>query len=318
MVSACHGVGIIAPANRWNKTQPQGYPCTWRRTMQVKEIEYNGACVYWSLSDGTPIDVVEQGFKALGLVGFLPRMTNDAGALARALRTHFPSSRTLLRSIDGSKGYAVVHEHDDKGVGKMQYREEVRVSFDSAGGLTFTPANPLFDMGVRESYRVESGKMSAAKLGTVLVRCAQSMGGIPLRPRGGFYWMPEGKMSKWAQVAEIVAGANRGNKSYALKTTADVETLSAVSDALKAQVTKRLEAVEASLQSDDSGRRALASNHCHSLLCSSAISRRRANGATKGAWRRDPLGTLLALRAITRFSYHFPSPLGKPLRLGVT
>ena len=227
--------------------------------MQVKEIEYNGACVYWSLSDGTPIDVVEQGFKALGLVGFLPRMTNDAGALARALRTHFPSSRTLLRSIDGSKGYAVVHEHDDKGVGKMQYREEVRVSFDSAGGLTFTPANPLFDMGVRESYRVESGKMSAAKLGTVLVRCAQSMGGIPLRPRGGFYWMPEGKMGKWAQVAEIVAGANRGNKSYALKTTADVETLSAVSDALKAQVTKRLEAVEASLQSDDSGRRALAS-----------------------------------------------------------
>ena len=71
--------------------------------------------------------------------------------------------------------------------------------------------------------------------------------------------MPEGKMSKWERIVEIIHGANKGNKSYALKTTADVETLSAVSDALKAQVTKRLEAVEASLQSDDQGKRALAS-----------------------------------------------------------
>jgi len=227
--------------------------------MEVKEINYNGACIYWALSDGTPIDEVKQGFKGLGLANLLPRMTNDAGALARALRTHFPNQRTLLRSITGGKGYAVVHEHDDKAVGKMQYREQVRVSFDSAGGLVFKPSSPLLDAGIRESYRVESGKLSAAKMGTVLVRCAQHLGGIPLRPRGGFYWMPENKMSKWEQVAEIVSNANRGNKSYALKTTADVETLSAVSDALKAQVTKRLEAVEASLQSDDQGKRALAS-----------------------------------------------------------
>ena len=165
-----------------------------------KKVKYNGITVFWSLSDGTNIDLLRKGFEDIGWSHLLPETQEDSQALRRSLVHHFPGKRTLIRPLKGIVGYAVVHEDPD---GKeMEYNEEVRMGLVD-GKLFSNPMEHPLREAIAETYQFEKKLVTAAKLGGVLVRAARELSGIPLRPRGGFYWIPDSKADDWERIVNV-------------------------------------------------------------------------------------------------------------------
>ena len=69
---------------------------------------------------------------------------------------------------------------------------------------------------IRQSYLVEKNLVTAAKLGGILVNACRELKGIPLRPRGGFYWIPEANKARWEQIVGVVEKSNIANTTYCM------------------------------------------------------------------------------------------------------
>ncbi len=219
-----------------------------------KKIKYNGITVFWSLTDGTNIEVLRDGFEEIGWLHLLPEVQEDSQALRRALAHHFPGKRTLIRPLKGIVGYAVVNE--DASGDEMEYDEEVRMGLVD-GKLFSNPMDHPLREAVSDTYRFEKKLVTAAKLGGVLVRAARELNGIPLRPRGGFYWIPDSSAEKWEQIVDVVERARSGNVTWKMKTTTDENTVEAVCDSLVIQVENQLAKLESDLEEGELGKRAL-------------------------------------------------------------
>ena len=222
--------------------------------MIKKEIKYNGITVFWSLVDGTNRLLLGQGLEDLGCAHLIPEPRNDSQALGRAIRTQFPSKRTLIRPLQGMTGYAVVHENPNGQ--EMEYEEEVRFGFINDELFSNPLDHPLRET-IRQSYLVEKNLVTAAKLGGILVNACRELKGIPLRPRGGFYWIPEANKARWEQIVGVVEKSNIANTTYCMKTTTDKTTLDAVCDSLVAQVENKLSQLETDLEDGELGKRGL-------------------------------------------------------------
>lgn len=232
--------------------------------MQHRELKLNGVIGYWSLTDGTPLDVVHDGLKPAGLSHCVPVEMTDKPSLRRALATVYPGRRQLIRPLEGKAGFAVIHEStDDNGDMVHEQQMQVLIIYPSHMGgeayLVFRPGDHFLIQRVREEFALEKGKVPAAQMGQILVRCVESLKGVSLRPSGGFYWLAEEDVPKWEQVCDVIEGANSGNKMYLLRTTTEPETVDAVCDAVITQVQAKLDALAESIESGDLGKRALKS-----------------------------------------------------------
>ena len=232
-----------------------------------KEVKQNGVIVWWSLTDGTNVNLLREGFEDLDLGHLVPEVSENSQALKRSLRTHFPGRDKLIRPIRGACGFAVVQE-DDSGK-EMEYDEVLRVVVANISNAVPDAAehvrhqvvtNPLdhpFRSAIHESYLFEKELIPAASLGKVLVQACREISGIPLRPRGGMYWIPKASVESWDKIVAVVENANRGNKTWKMKTSTDPESIQAVCDSLMIQVENQLATMEEELQGGELGKRAL-------------------------------------------------------------
>tara|TARA_R110000824_G_scaffold237484_3_gene426248 strand:- start:13 stop:849 length:837 start_codon:yes stop_codon:yes gene_type:complete len=227
-----------------------------------KEIGYNGATVFWSLKNGTSREKLKEGFESIGRPELLPSVENDGPALRRAIRNCFPSrGDSLIRPLKGVAGFAVIEEReetDPSGQVELTHRQELCIAISGTTTLANPPDHVLVDR-IKEEYLKEKQKIPASKLGSVLVDACKGLSGIPLRPRGGMYWLPEDVLGKWEEVVSVVEAADSGNRCWRMKTTTDQETVDAVCDSLVIEVEKQLEGVMEALTSEESilGKRAL-------------------------------------------------------------
>tara|TARA_R100001594_G_scaffold29905_1_gene55735 strand:- start:1839 stop:2654 length:816 start_codon:yes stop_codon:yes gene_type:complete len=222
--------------------------------MIEKSIDYNGSIVYWSLSDGTNIHLLRQGLQDIGRAHLIPETRVDLQALQRSIREAFPGKRTLVRPLSGKPGYAVVHEHS--GGTEMEYEEEVRFAV-VANEIFCSESNHPKLAFIEDEYQNQKDLVTANKLGGVLVKACQELQGIPLRNRGGLYWIPEANRLKWEEIVRVVERCNIRNTTSLVKTTTDKKTLDAVCDSLVHQVSKKLENLETSLEEGELGKRGL-------------------------------------------------------------
>ena len=222
--------------------------------MVETEIKFNGASVWWSLSDRTPERELREGFISIGLPELIPEKIENRQALKRALQSMYPEQRALIRPLKGIVGYALVRENADGA--EMEYNQEVKALL--AGNLLLTdPPDYHWAPELRARYQDECGFVTAAKLGGALVKACRGLGGIPLRPRGGFYWIPEENMDRWRAVAKVAEDSHSGNTISVMRTTADEESVDAICDALIHEVETNLSQIEEKLDSGDLGERAL-------------------------------------------------------------
>ena len=222
-------------------------------------IKYNGTTVFWSLVDGTSISELREGFETLGRGDLLPETQNDSQALRRALSKNFPSKSKIVRPLSGVTGFAIVDEQEtinSAGVRKLVHQEELRIALSGTTMISNPPDHVRLD-AIKADYLYEKQRVTATKLGGILIKACNQLSGIPLRPRGGMYWIPNSKTAEWEQIVSVVETANPKNTVYKMKTTTDGETVDAVCDSLITEVEKQLDTLSESLLSEDLGKRAL-------------------------------------------------------------
>ena len=233
-----------------------------------KEVKQNGVTVWWSLSDGTNVNLLREGFEAIKKSHLIPEVSENSQALRRALKTHFRGRDVLIRPIRGVCGFAVVRE-DDSGK-EMEYEEELRIMVTNLTGGHFSQfsenmrnqfasnpqEHPLRD-AIKESYLFEKNLIPAASLGKILVQACRELNGIPLRPRGGMYWIPKSSIEDWEKIVAVVESANRGNTTWKMRTSTDAESIQAICDSLIIQVENQLDNLEEELEHGSLGKRAL-------------------------------------------------------------
>lgn len=219
-----------------------------------KKVQFNGFTTFWGLTDRTNADTLRENLDAIGLGDLLPDVRDDGPALKRAIRRYYPGKHTLVRELPGIVGFAVVQE--ETAGAEMEYEEEFRVGL--ADGMLFTnPMDHPSREGIRAAYQEEKNIIPAAKIGGLLVRVANRLSGIRLRPTGGFYWLPNTSRDTWEQVCGAVEASNRENVIWHMRTTTDERTVDAVCDSLTIQVESRLEKLEEELAEGALGERAL-------------------------------------------------------------
>lgn len=226
------------------------------------EIGFNGAIVWWSLNNETSREKLREGFEAIGRPDLLPTIENDGQALRRAIRNCFPSrGDNLIRPLKGIPGFAVIEESggiNSSGFSELSHRQELSIAISGSAIISNPQDYPLVDR-IKREYFAEKQKVPASKLGKILVDACARLSGIPMRPRGGMYWMPEESLGRWEEIVSVVKNAQHKNRCWKTKTTTDQETVDAVCDSLIIEVEKQLDGVMEALTSEENvlGKRAL-------------------------------------------------------------
>tara|TARA_R110002012_G_scaffold9854_7_gene45838 strand:+ start:5488 stop:6333 length:846 start_codon:yes stop_codon:yes gene_type:complete len=231
--------------------------------MIEKTIKYNGILTHWSLSDNSDRQILKVGFEDLGLAELIPSPKNDTQALLRALNKVFSKQDVVIKTVRGTSGYKVCGRQDLGG--KTRYTEALKVTFDSSGYLQYeeneVDTSVRFESWVRfqleSEFNVQKKLVSGAVLGTVLSNAARKLGGISMRPRGGFYWIPKTSKARWKEIAGVISLAFHKNTVSCIQTTTDSDTLDAICVALVSQVESKLGQLETSMEEGELGKRAL-------------------------------------------------------------
>ena len=230
------------------------------------EISIRGTVVYWTLGNKTDADYLKQEFEKIGMAGLAPDKNTDKSSLKIALLSVCANRRRLVRPLVGERGYAIVTESKDV-VGKsldhnvdfdvlLPDSSSTPIFRDSQTGAIFNPAE---ENSILHRYQIEQDRCASHKLGISITRVIDQLHGTSLRPTGGFYWIPQGALSRWNLAAKAIqeSASDGSNIIYSLKTAMDDDMKRAVIDGLSRELSTEIETMETDVMSGDLGKRAL-------------------------------------------------------------
>jgi len=211
--------------------------------METHEINIGGAVVYWTAGP-TQRELLERRLELCGLSKFMPKERTVTAVLKSALLEYCDSHKTKQVDLgvqshkqQSSNGFEVVEI--ERGERKNTYAQRFSVRATEGDCLNFDGEYWDHTQQVRELFDKHKGQLTGAAIGKMLVDILASMDGLPLRPSGGVYWIPESQVSQFETVATYVeetGQAESANRVYLLKTAMDAGTVRAVKDAITAEV----------------------------------------------------------------------------------
>ena len=206
--------------------------------------EAAGLIVYWTLSGLVDLQDLAERWKADGMPeDVLPQPPSLEEVLRRAAQAAVPDSRRMfIRPLKARGAWEMVSElvevngggkerlkhtaeitgavRRDKGCDPVVLLEDVR-----AGSPV--EAHPLLAV-IRANVVAYTGTLTVSDISGWLVGCAgQLCAGVPLRDRGGLYFIPRDRIGVWRKVAAAVtaAGPHRCYEIPAMKTAEAVEAI---------------------------------------------------------------------------------------------
>lgn len=129
---------------------------------------------------------------------------------------------------------------------------------------------------LQELYDAAKATLSGVAVGQVLVRTLGLLGAVALRESGGVYWLPEGDVARFAEVANAVersAVSGHENKVYICRTMLDEDTVRCVRDHFTDEVMATCNELAEELANGDMGGRALQTRKARADELSARVAR---------------------------------------------
>jgi|GEM_PF-3733132 len=228
----------------------------------------DGRQTFWNMCENFSRPKICEGLEKLGWKRHQPRGRGQIAALREALEVYVQQNRihgAMVRALENTEesGFSVVHE--GRGQKENEYTALFAARCEKYNNQTivvvtkqaYTDVDAVEINKLFARYLEVLPRQSVAKLLTNMI-CDQ-LGGVPLRPNGGFYWLPGPSVEKYRQLIEVIEPAALGHcKIYLPKfALSDPEAVHAVRDAIKEDVAERAEAIRK--QAADAGEEALKS-----------------------------------------------------------
>ena len=222
----------------------------------------NGGVVYWKTSD-TPRDLLVTALSGAGLENLIPSPRAPEAILVSSLKALASRHKTddvefiITRTTDPKT--FVVHFTQ---ICSATYCTPAGIyTVDDIGVVSVAgyPAQavPFSQEEIQAQFQFQASVVSGAALGKVLVNVLATLGAVTLRPSGAIYWVPQDGLPQVEYIASVLGQANEKVRVYVLHTVLDAQAITAVRDALVAEVTAASHQVREDLKSNDLGERAI-------------------------------------------------------------
>jgi len=217
-----------------------------------------GAIVYWTLTGRLRAQPFREALAAIDPALKFPRGYGAKKALGLACAVF--RTPTLLVRPAPLGGYTFVRESSDGAA--LLYDAANRVSLGGTGAEEVPPLEivgecPISPARIEGEYLDLLGAMVAPEVGLWLAATATSaaIGGVTLRPSGGFYFIPPAGMEVWRKIADAVKAALPGARMYEVPAMTTGEGAEAVMDAIVAESKAALAELTEVLDSGASAKR---------------------------------------------------------------
>ena len=230
----------------------------------VQAPSSKGNNVFFSTGSKTNADKLKTGLDALNLGQFAPKKNSKLVALHQALKGVCGRKDRLIRPLKGEPGYAVVREEKGEDGKSLSHTVEfdALMPTDSHCPVFRDPDgeyfSPFEDNAITQRFQIECERVQASAISKSLVQIIDYMHGISLRPRGGVYWVPQGAVDRFENVAQCFHESCEGklNKVYFQTTVHDDKLRDSVimglTDSIETETRQMLEV----LSQPDVGKRA--------------------------------------------------------------
>jgi hypothetical protein len=218
---------------------------------------YDGALVFWTLSEQSNRDRLKAGLDALGFGEHVPEPRANVTVLKDALIEVFGNRNYIIRPLSARQGFTVKTEA--KGNDDNEYETYLTAKVANEHDAPIFTGDQSRIHEITNLYFKMKGQLSSAQLGISLVAIMKAIAGIRLRPTGGIYWIEGKNVETWEKVVTIAEGASDGGvtKGYVIKHSFDPQSISAVKDALVYEVTTEARKISEEILSGEVGNRAI-------------------------------------------------------------
>ena len=221
--------------------------------MNIQNISVAGAVTYWKLGWANRRQLILES-EDRGIRGsWVPAARAAIAVLKSLLDLHFGQKEDRIRPLKGRVGYEVVRE--TRGDDRNGYGHVVTITVEN-GIVERDDGQP--DAVLQNQFHEYRDLLSNEALSGGLVRYVAALGGVPLRPSGAVYWIPEDRLAQWSQVSSAVEAATVvGEPSvYILRTQFDEALVRAVRDGVTSEVESKIGEREDDMNRTDLGERA--------------------------------------------------------------
>jgi len=232
--------------------------------MSNPQFSISGGVVFWSLGGGTDWQTMFDGLTAAGFQKECADRVTIPEALKSALLDLFGQKRVLVRPLPAGNGYAVVDESASSSK-TLEYNARVVCKWPLAV-RNVSAQDIVVEQGTTEDrlriYDAVQGQLDIAphnKVAASLVAIVGKLGGVPLKPNGGIYWIPERAMSSWASAVSVIERSGAGNQVFTARTAMDDDAIRAVVSAVRTEIGTEIAALAEQALTGGDGKRSMSS-----------------------------------------------------------
>jgi hypothetical protein len=215
-----------------------------------------GALVWWELSGNIYRETLLQPWRDAGLdEAQIPEPVSSREALKRALE-EMRERRLMVRPLAGVRGYSLVAEKAEGE--KLDYAQQLTVQVDDAGVLVFEPADHPRKVELAQRHLEQQAILSPTDISSMLLRFCEGLLSVPLRSRGGFYFLPPAGVKQFRRAATVLRQVSQ-HALYEVPAMKSAEAVTAILAAVQHEAETEAEAMVAILDSGEAGARSLRS-----------------------------------------------------------
>jgi len=239
-----------------------------------KQVPIKGRFTTWTLTNTTPVEAFQKGLAAIDLERFAPDEVSRLKALRSSLQKVCARGDRLVRPLPQRRGYAIVSErsksnvaggdsiehhvdyHSVLGDNGISFESDLGTPVDADTTVWRDPTVPLTEEEtaaqtygdewrlVRNEFARQIDLLPSDAVAGSLTKIVDWLHGVPIRPTGGVYWIPDSSAAKWAQVSAVIA-RTPGCEVFCARTVVDDEGTRMVNVALVNSVSKELDSLTA-------------------------------------------------------------------------
>jgi hypothetical protein len=215
--------------------------------------DVTGGVVYWQLSSGADRSKLVEALIAQGLEeSDAPALATPEVALGRAVK-ELQGRSVLIRKLKQHGSWAVVRESELNG--ELDYQQVVRVWLEKDSETIKSQASVGYEAQAQieverivAEYNKARTSLSVIDMSAWLVKLANKLDGVPLRDRGGMYFVPAANIEVVRKVTAALAAAGTGCLVYEIPAMHSSQAVTAIYDAVGADTAKHISDAEAELE----------------------------------------------------------------------
>lgn len=223
----------------------------------MNELRIGGALVFWKLSGQADHERLRDSLHECQLREFCPDPRVPLAIMKEALGKTYPGSTTMVRTLASKTGFAVVSEKKGDDWNDYDHQGAVKLIDQDWSFSGVSEDDRKLILG---AYHEAAGYVSSGQVAMALTKIISYMRGVPLRPSGAVYWVPDDQLGEFEDVAAAIENSAVVPDSYMIhrmQHVLDDSAVRAISEGLVDEVSGRVQELEKELKGGELQKRAL-------------------------------------------------------------